>query len=243
MEEKPIAYEAYQKLASHYAAGIDTKPHNAYYDRPTMVGLWPDVNGLKVLDVGCGPGVYSQLLLERGAKVTAIDVSERMLEFARERLGDLVSLLQVNIEMPLVMFADCEFDFLNAPLCLDYVQDWRKLFQEFHRILARGGSVQFSCGHPAFDAEYYDTTSYFSVEQVECEWTGFGIPVVMPSYRRSLEEILMPPIEAGFSLKQIVEPLPNDDFRTADPIRYSQLLHRPAFLCVQAVKTTIAGNS
>lgn len=80
---KPLAYEAYQELADHYANLIETKPHNAYYERPAMMARWPDLHSQRVLDAGCGPGLYAQLLLERGAIVTAVDVSDRMLELAR----------------------------------------------------------------------------------------------------------------------------------------------------------------
>ncbi len=90
-----------------------------------------------------------------------------------------------------------------------------------------------STGHPAFDAEYFATNNYFSVEQVECEWTGFGTHVVMPSYRRSLEEFLTPLLNAGFLLDRVVEPLPTDNFKDADPVRYESLMYRPGFLCVR----------
>lgn len=234
MSQKPIAYDAYQKLAGHYAASIDTKPHNAYYERPAMVAMWPDLNGKRVLDAGCGPGAYAEILAERGAKVTSIDISDRMIELARARLGPDADLRLVDMTQPLDMFQRDEFDFINASLCLDYIQDWRSLFSEFNRILKPGSLLQFSCGHPAFDADYFGTDNYFSVESVECTWTGFGIKVVMPSYRRSLQEIIMPLVETGFRLEQIHEPLPTEDFRSADARRFKRLMHRPGFLCVQA---------
>ena len=90
MTRKSLAYDSFQALADAYAAHIDTKPHNAYYDRPAMLSLLPDVRGLRVLDAGCGPGVYSQELVARGATVVACDVSERMLEIANERLKGTV---------------------------------------------------------------------------------------------------------------------------------------------------------
>lgn len=233
MQGKPLAYDAYQELAEHYASLIDTKPHNAFYDRPAMLAMWPDLRGKRVLDAGCGPGAYSEMLAARGARVTGIDVSERMLAFASQRLGNRVDLRLVDISQPMPIFQDDEFDFINAPLCLDYVENWRSVFQEFHRILKPNCLLQFSCGHPAFDADFYRSNQYFSIEQVACEWTGFGKSVVMPSYRRSLQEVLMPAIETGFDITKVIEPLPTDDFRRADPIRYQQLQHRPAFLCVQ----------
>lgn len=231
---KPLAYMAYQELADHYANLIETKPHNAYYERPAMMAMWPDLQDQRVLDAGCGPGFYAQLLLERGAIVTAVDVSDRMLELARERLGPDADLRNVDLTQPLDMFADATFDFINAPLCFDYIADWRSLFVELKRILRPAGLLQFSCGHPAFDAEYYATQNYFTVEQVSCIWKGFGKHVLMPSYRRSLQEILQPLIETGFALQQLVEPLPTLDFQQADPKRFATLNHRPAFLCLQA---------
>ncbi|RMD75113.1 MAG: hypothetical protein D6823_10585 [Chloroflexi bacterium] len=52
----PIAQQAYDLLAERYAEQVLTKPHNAYYERPAMLSLLPDVRGKRVLDTGCGPG-------------------------------------------------------------------------------------------------------------------------------------------------------------------------------------------
>ena len=239
--DKPLAYEAYQTLADSYAANIDTKPHNAYYDRPAMLSLLPDVNGKDVFDVGCGPGAYAEALVDLGANVVAGDVSENMLAHARKRLASAiesenVTLINLDLSRPLDSFSDERFDVVNAPLCLDYIEDWRSLFKEFERILRPGGTFLFSCGHPDFDAEYFKTTAYFEIEQVECEWTGFGEQVVMPSFRRPLQEIIMPVIDAGLQLIQILEPKPTEDFRRSDFFRYKNLMYRPGFLCVAARK-------
>src|SRR5678815_2240006 len=52
-----------------------------------------------VLDIGCGPGGLLRLLVNRGARVTAIDKSPEMVKMARERstaegIGDDVSISQ-----------------------------------------------------------------------------------------------------------------------------------------------------
>ena len=69
MPDHPHAYDAYQELASAYAEKINTKPHNAYYERPAMLSMLPKIAGMHVLDAGCGPGVYAQELAARGAQV------------------------------------------------------------------------------------------------------------------------------------------------------------------------------
>lgn len=234
MSGKPIAYDAYQSLADDYARLIDEKPHNALYERPAMLSLLPVVGSKQVLDAGCGPGAYAEELLKRGASVTSVDVSDRMLELARIRLGPDAVLQKVDLSRPLTMFQDAQFDLVVAPLCMDYISDWHAVFGEFARVLRPGGCCVMSAGHPAFDAEYFNTKKYFSVEYAECEWTGFGKRVVMPGYRRSLAHFLNPFLEAGFLLERIVEPQPTEEFRRVDPVRYASLMHRPAFLCVRA---------
>ena len=44
-----------------------------------------DVKSKKVLDAGCGEGYFSRLMAKKGAIVTSIDYSSRMVQIARER--------------------------------------------------------------------------------------------------------------------------------------------------------------
>ena len=69
MAQEPIARAAYDELADAFAARIETKAHNAFYDRPAVLALLPSVAGKRVLDAGCGPGVYAELLVNQGAEV------------------------------------------------------------------------------------------------------------------------------------------------------------------------------
>jgi 2-polyprenyl-3-methyl-5-hydroxy-6-metoxy-1,4-benzoquinol methylase len=86
----PLAQDAYEIIAPSYAARADDKPHNAFYDRPAVLSLLPDIQGRDVLDAGCGPGAYAQVLLERGARVFALDASPSMLRLAQERIAQRV---------------------------------------------------------------------------------------------------------------------------------------------------------
>ena len=233
---EPLALEAFEALADAYAARSDTKPHNAYYERPAMLSLLPDVAGLHVLDAGCGPGVYAQWLAERGAQVVAVDCSARMLEHARARAGTNVEYHLADLEAGLGFLDGRHFDIVLAALVMDSLADWRALFRRWHALLQPGGLLVFSAGHPSFDAAYFKTSRYADTEQVSCTWRGFGIEVEVPSYRRSLSEVINPVIECGFELLQILEPQPTEDFRQADPVKYEQLLRQPGFICVKARK-------
>ena len=137
--EQPIAQEAYDALAEAYAALVDTKPHNAYYERPATLSLLPEVHGKRVLDAGCGPGVYAEWLADNGAEVLAIDANEKMVRLARQRLKDKVKVVQANLEQPLDFLEDGWFDMVVSPLVMDYLKEWETVFREFYRVLKAGG--------------------------------------------------------------------------------------------------------
>lgn len=232
----PLALEAYEQLADAYAAMVETKPHNAYYERPATLSLLPDVAGLTVLDAGCGPGAYSEWLVRHGARVVAVDASPRMLACARARVGDSVECHQADLADGLPFLHDGAFDLVLAPLVMDYLADWRPVLRRFHDLLKPEGLLVFSAGHPSFDATYFKTEKYFDTEQVTCQWTGFGGKIDMPSYRRSLQTEINAVLDAGFELVQLLEPQPTEAFKQADPVRYERLLRHPSFLCIKARK-------
>ena len=87
LNEKSISFDSYEKMAEYYFEYVDTKPFNAYYERPATLSLLPSVTGKKVLDAGCAAGWYSEWLIEKGANVIALDFSPSMIE--KHRLFDL----------------------------------------------------------------------------------------------------------------------------------------------------------
>ena len=234
---KPVAQAAYDELAEEYASRIDTKPHNAYYERPAMLSLLPDVQGMRVVDAGCGPGVYAEWLIAHGAEVIALDANENMVRLARQRLGEFAQVVQANLEEPLDFLAASSYNVVLAPLVMDYVKDWRAAFREFHRVLKIKGILVFSMEHPytKYD-DHRETSNYFEIELVEYTWRGFGKPVRVPSYRRPLSEVLNPLVQVGFSIDQILEPLPTPEFKEKTPDDYAELVRSPGFMCVRAVK-------
>jgi len=237
MDDKPIALDAYEILAEAYASVVDTKPHNAYYERPATLSLLPDVAGKRVLDAACGPGVYSEWLIARGAEVVGIDASAKMIDLARRRLGETADVRYADLRKPLTFLDSESFDIVLSPLTMEYVEDWHSTFREFHRVLRRPGYLVVSVTHPFFDYNYFKSSNYFETELVGSVWRGFDtVRVHMPSYRRSLEATLNPLMDAGFCLEKILEPRPTEEFKRADPEDYEELLQQPSFLCIRARK-------
>lgn len=82
------AAAAWAKLTSDAPVGRIRATVRAGRDRmrDTLLGWLPDdLTGLRVLDAGCGTGALAVACAERGAAVTAIDVSPTLIELARAR--------------------------------------------------------------------------------------------------------------------------------------------------------------
>lgn len=235
-ERKPISYEAYEKLAQYYFEFVDTKPYNAYYERPGLLALLPEVNGKRVLDAGCAAGWYTAWLLERGAKVTAVDLSPTMIEMTRRRVGDRAALFQADMNEPLPFLEDESFDLVLSSLTLHYMKNWEPVLGEFFRILKPGGKLAFSIHHPFMDYLVFNPESYFETMLLTDRWHTPNGEVEVQFYRRPLCDVIQPLLHAGFILEALEEPMPTEAFERADPERYQKLTKRPTFLFVRAGK-------
>jgi len=101
-----------------------------------------DKEGGKVLDIGCGPGVITLYLLQRGCEVWGVDISEEMIneaakqiekteykEVAHFSVGDITSL----------DFPDAYFDAVVCAGVIEYLEDAEIAIKEIHRVLKPNG--------------------------------------------------------------------------------------------------------
>lgn len=99
-----------------------------------------DLEGKRILDIGCGVGAFVRRLREFSPRVAGIDVdAERVTEGGRE-LPDLA--LAVGERMP---FRDGAFDVVLLHEVLEHVTDDRETMREAHRVLAPGGRAVIFC--------------------------------------------------------------------------------------------------
>lgn len=251
MTDKSLGEENYENFARRYAKIAADKPHNAHYNKPAIVSLLPDdLQGKRVLDAGCGPGFFTEILLERGAEVVACDVTPDFLAITRERVGDAATLHLADIAQPLTFADDNTFDLVLSSLVLDYIEDLAPVFAEFYRVLKAGGTLIVSQGHPHADWEYVKQRiapqeperdwNYFNVEQFTAKWHGFGEPVPeITSYRRPLSALLNPLVKSGLLLDHVHEPQPTQDYQARSPESYERYMREPGFIVIRARKPTL----
>jgi ubiquinone/menaquinone biosynthesis C-methylase UbiE len=219
------------------------------------------VGGLKakdVLDAGCGEGYNTRLFAKKGARMTGVDVSRKMMAYAiaEEKRHPLGIQYRVASFSDLSIFKDCSFDAVVSTMALMDGSDYAGAVKELYRVLRPGRDLFYSINHPCFVTPGLDfitdkkgrklkllVSDYFSKEQMIERWRFSHAPkdkrvepFKVPRFPRTLSEYVNPLIETGFVLKRIEEP------RSLRPIpkEYPSLKwwndNAPIFLYVHASK-------
>jgi SAM-dependent methyltransferase len=220
----------YDAMAADYSADNADNASNSMYERPATIALLGDVDGLDVLDAGCGAGLLSRWLLDHGARVTAIDVSPAMADLARRELGDRATVVTADLARPLDFAGDNRFDLIVSSLAMHYIKDWGAVLGEFRRILKTEGAVVFSTHHPFMDGAIHSPDDYFCFKQITEEWEKGTGSYEVTFWRRPLTSICESIAESGFLIERLVEPMPVPELESRDPRTFENLRKQPRFL-------------
>ncbi len=110
----------------------------ATYQEPAHIAIYSAVLsetgagvGKKILDVGCGTGLFLEMASKTGAEITGVDFSPGFLEFSKQRLpeGDFHL-----AEMEKLPFADNTFDAVVGVNSFQFSKDPVKAFKEAKRV-------------------------------------------------------------------------------------------------------------
>ncbi|HEU5045149.1 MAG TPA: class I SAM-dependent methyltransferase [Nocardioidaceae bacterium] len=222
----------YEAFAAAFDRHAEDSAYNAYYDRKAMLQLIGDVRGLRVLDVGCGPGFYAQALVEEGATVTAFDASPELVRRTRQRVGSRADVRAWDLERPLDWLPDEHFDVAVMALVIHHIDDRARALSEIHRVLRPRGRLVLSTTHPTSDWMLLGG-SYFDHSLVEETWqTDWHVRY----WRQPLEAWCHEFTEAGFVIERLVEPQPVETMAERYPEVDANLRHNPGFIAFSLLK-------
>lgn len=161
------------------------------------------VEGLRVLDAGCGTGRHSTWLAEAGATVTAMDFSAGMLEQAMQKSGaDRIHFLVHDLHQPWPLHAG-SFDLVVSGLVLEHIFVLKPFFDEVKRVLKPGGRALMSTLHP---------TMFLRGSQARFTDPTTGELVQPGSIAHTMGQFVMAALHTGFTIDKIHEVAPNADF-------------------------------
>lgn len=215
----------YEVFADEFLEHASQGFFNAFYDRPACLELLGDVTGARILDVACGPGLYAEELVRRGATVVGFDQSPRMVELSQNRVpeGDFrVGDLGETFDW----LADSSFDLVLFALALEYVDDRVGALKECRRVLKPSGALVLSRAHPTADW-LAKGGNYFDSRIIEETWSrGWHLRYWLTSLETTCAEFH----EAGFVIERLIEPRPTIGAAAINPEEYARLQTEPGFI-------------
>lgn len=194
------ANEYVAMVAGQEQAGVDNDPFV-----PHLLDVLGDVSCRKVLDAGCGSGYLSRILAMRGANVTGIDISTRLIGFARAQEVESVIAYQVaDLSQPLPDY-DQHFDLVVSHFVLNDVYDYHGFIRTIGTVVKHGGRVVIGMNNPYSYVvrnhvhNYFDSGTAYSYRGM----AAHGIDVHF--YQRTLGEYLDAFFVAGLRLERLVD--------------------------------------
>jgi|SRR5690554_1666610 len=217
---------------------------------PVFQRMIPDLQGKRVLDLGCGFGWHCRYAVEKGAKaVVGVDLSEKMLQEARAKTDSHV-IKYVRMAVEDIDYPQDSFDVVISSLVFHYIKSFADICRKLSRCLARGGGFVFSVEHPVFTAQgnqewycdndgkllHWPVDHYFTEGRREAIFLGKEVT----KYHRTLTTYINTLLEHGFEITKLVEPKPASYLMNEPGMKDE--LRRPMMLLIAASKSNRCGS-
>jgi ubiquinone/menaquinone biosynthesis C-methylase UbiE len=193
----------YDRVAEAYSRTLD--PEGSGLQDAVLEELIGEVAGQHVLSLACGQGQDARLLANLGATVVGVDVSERMLERAREHelasprgiryvYGDAQDLAEIGAAV---------FDGVVCHMALMDMPKLAPAIGSVARVLKAGGWFVFSIVHPCYPGHVANLTDYLDDARYAKPRPVDWLPV--HAYHRPVSTVVNELAAAGFRIVRMVE--------------------------------------
>jgi SAM-dependent methyltransferase len=142
----------YERRHAEQLASDDGRSWGVWHIPEDELGILGDVRDRDVLELGCGAARWSIALARAGARVTALDLSDRQLEHARRNVSEAgvdVSIIHASAEA--VPLPDASFDIVFCDHGAMSFADPYQTVPEVARLIRPGGLFAFSQGSAILD--------------------------------------------------------------------------------------------
>ncbi|MBP8961241.1 class I SAM-dependent methyltransferase [Patescibacteria group bacterium] len=217
------------------------------YINPVVLGILGNVKNYNVLDLACGQGYFSKILHSKGAHVVGVDISEKLIEIAEKKFGQVGIKFLVRDAANMEGVASNQFDFVVCNMSFHDIEHVSETIDEISRVLQIGGKLVFSIPHPwthvgetikEGDGYYLKLKKYRS--EFEFENHLYGEKGIV-SYHRPLEYYVKKLADHRFEITNFVEisteHAKGELVQDKDYLNYKKEF--PSFLVVGATKNLV----
>jgi SAM-dependent methyltransferase len=238
------------RIAEQYRQA-KAQPWRLRTETHSFLKLIGDVKGKRVLDVACGEGHFTRMLRAAGAaEVVGIDISERMIDLAREQEARQPLGIEYRVEDARAVVGQADFDLVVAAWLLVYAQTRTDLVQMCRGLASRlrsGGRFVTLVNNPAvydFDPlpDYRKYGFTLSLADRAFEGAPTKVILLLEDSTLEIENYYMPIAAYGSALTQAgfrdfavhtpeVSPAPDDE-----PGYWDEFVRYPSFVLLEGVK-------
>lgn len=214
-------------------------------NNPAAFELIGNVKGLAVLDLACGEGYNTRILARKGAHMTGIDFSSKLIELAkREEDKEKLGIRYIVMDAAdLTEIQDSCFDLVTCFMALQDMEDYRKAISETSRILKAKGRFVFSIPHPCFEKIIVDgermnaADRYFEETKYPIQWNmeRLSIPFRTISFHRTLTDYFDALNKSSLYVSRLVEPRLTKDAYQKYP-RLDDSFKKPQSVIIESIK-------
>lgn len=160
------------------------------------------------LEIGCGTGKNTEWLVQRVESLLSIDMSEQMLDRAKDRIrSEKVRFLQADVTDDWDFTQDEEFDSVVFSLVLEHIEDLERIFENLGKVVKDNGYVYVGELHPF--KQYIGTRAGFD--------TKHG-PRTVPCFNHHVSDFTGSAGKYGFEIIALKEYFDGDDRETVPRI-------------------------
>jgi SAM-dependent methyltransferase len=219
--ERPGVREGYDRWSQTYDA---TPNPLVSLDRRVTLGALRPVAGERVLDAGCGTGVYLAAICAARSRATGLDFSRGMLRMAQRR-APRAGLAEADLNRAFPVRRRT-FDAVLSALVSEHLVDLPRFFSEAYSALRRGGRLVFSAFHPEL-----------ARAGVEANFERDGTEYRLGAATYTVDDYLNQISDAGF--RNLAWDEYRGDQELADEVtRARKYLDRPLLLLVRAERVS-----
>lgn len=170
----------YNTIAAEYKRSKQ-QPWRLHVEHYTLFSLIGDLTGKSVLDLACGEGFYSRFLKQAGAaRVVGVDLSERMIELARQQETERPLGIEYIVHDARTFEPGESFDLVVAGYLLNYAsteEDLRAMCRTIAGSLKPGGRFVTVNNNPAQPCEHFANGRKYGFLKTLAGGFGEGAPI------------------------------------------------------------------
>jgi len=185
---------------------------------PQSLALLAPQRGERILDLGCGQGVFSRALADKGAAVTGVDAAPSLI--AKARTYPSRTPVRYHDRDAAELSGLGEFDAASAILCLQNMEHLEKVCAASAAVLKPGGRMLWVLNHPAFRIPRQTSWGHeeerkIQYRRVDAYASTLSIPITMHpgkadsestvSFHRSMTTLTEAGFKAGMQLSGLQE--------------------------------------